>query len=714
MFIEATRRLHLLLIPSQSTRHHVAKMFPQAALCVLLAFGHSSLVAEPPGPAATNLVSKDSVEEVTNTQKESDVLPQPHATQDDVSMTVGPKPTLQRRIDAAVPSDVISLESGAYSENLTIRKSITIVGTGTNLTFLSGQGPGPVITILEGSAVTLTNITIHSGRVWTNQIAQSIYGGAGIHNSGLLTLESCSIISNRSDTVGGAILNYGDLSANRCTFANNSGLQGGAIYNAGLLKLNNSWIARNTCPFDSSDPERGVGGGIYNSGGAVFLHNTWVVENQSWDSGGIYNEGTLLATNSVCSTNRGEGVAGLHNRGFAVLDSTVLKRNWSRRSVGGIKNAQGVLKLLRATLSENGTDPYGYGEPGGLHNESGDVEIVGSLIERNATAEGDVGDILNRGSMIIRGSAIIRNGADFAGGAILNRATFLITDSEISENEGEHFGGIANYRDLILTNCTISGNSAISTYVSSCAGALLNFGESSLHHVTVVENECYIYGNDQNRLLAGGIANLKDLRLGNSLCANNFFSRPWDPAARHPDFSGPITSLDFNLIRDTNGCIITGQAAHNILGPDPKIGQLANNGGPTRTHALLPGSPAIDAGSRGETAFDQRGKPRPSDVSMVNNTADGADIGAYEYTETDGNGALTLTLSNHVSRLSIATARGKNYSIDRRDALGEKEWISVTNNVPGTGWLLDLIETDLHQHPQQFYRVRSTSDPAPP
>jgi hypothetical protein len=63
---------------------------------------------------------------------------------------------------------------------------------------------------------------------------------------------------------------------------------------------------------------------------------------------------------------------------------------------------------------------------------------------------------------------------------------------------------------------------------------------------------------------------------------------------------------------------------------DPRLGPLANNGGDTFTHVLWSGSPAIDQGSCRDAATDQRGQPRPVDISSIPNADDGCDIGAYE------------------------------------------------------------------------------------
>jgi len=88
--------------------------------------------------------------------------------------------------------------------------------------------------------------------------------------------------------------------------------------------------------------------------------------------------------------------------------------------------------------------------------------------------------------------------------------------------------------------------------------------------------------------------------------------------------SGVLISGGYNLVQNTNGCTIAGDPMGNIYGADPRLGPLQDNGGPTWTHALLAGSPAIDAGpANTPPSVDQRGEPRPSGPAE--------DIGAFEY-----------------------------------------------------------------------------------
>jgi hypothetical protein len=101
------------------------------------------------------------------------------------------------------------------------------------------------------------------------------------------------------------------------------------------------------------------------------------------------------------------------------------------------------------------------------------------------------------------------------------------------------------------------------------------------------------------------------------------------------DCLGEIMSENYNLLETAAGCILSGVTYANISG-DPLLADLADNGGPTLTQRLLPGSPAIDAGNHNDCttpgsaiiSADQRGQPRHQDGDDDGNVR--CDMGAYE------------------------------------------------------------------------------------
>ncbi|HEX9004954.1 MAG TPA: putative Ig domain-containing protein, partial [Blastocatellia bacterium] len=141
---------------------------------------------------------------------------------------------------------------------------------------------------------------------------------------------------------------------------------------------------------------------------------------------------------------------------------------------------------------------------------------------------------------------------------------------------------------------------------------------------TVTLTNCTVTDNRSNGAVGGiqVVGSLSALRLQNTIVANNV----------GPNFvnnSGTVTSLGNNLASDSGGGLLIG--AGDQINTNPLLAPLGNNGGPTPTHLLLPGSPAIDKGGAG-VSTDQRGLPRPFDIPGVTNAANGngSDIGAVE------------------------------------------------------------------------------------
>jgi hypothetical protein len=233
--------------------------------------------------------------------------------------------------------------------------------------------------------------------------------------------------------------------------------------------------------------------------------------------------------------------------------------------------------------------------------------------------------------MIVLGTVIDHNSAQYSTAIQSYSGKLVIANSTISHHQFG-LGVIGATGQVTITNSTISENSVEESEFMWLNGAYLD-------HVTIADNttergnSTYINGDDitfHNSILAGG---------GNLLCGSG---------------TGPITSAGYNLVDVADGCNwvpgpgdLLGTAAAPI---DPMLGPLADNGGPTLTNALLPGSPAIDTGApHACLPVDQRGVLRPQGA--------GCDIGAYEY----GPLAVSIdirpgTSDNVINRKSRTTA----------------------------------------------------------
>ena len=218
------------------------------------------------------------------------------------------------------------------------------------------------------------------------------------------------------------------------------------------------------------------------------------------------------------------------------------------------------------------------------------------------------------------------NVTDSFGGGILNTGTLTVTNSTLSGNSAtgvgggltDFGGGIFNTGTLTVTNSTLSGNSATGVgVVSGSGGGIFN----DLGTVTVTNST--MSGNSAS-FAGGGIYNWNPSS-GATLTIGDTILNAGASGANIVNDRGTITSLGYNLSSDDGGGFLTGPV--DQINTAPMLGPLQNNGGPTFTHALLAGSPAINMGNPNFTPppdYDQRGPGYPRVVSNR------IDIGAFE------------------------------------------------------------------------------------
>ncbi len=395
-------------------------------------------------------------------------------------------------------------------------------------------------------------------------------------------------VTLRGGANGGGLWNEGaNITLDDVIIADSSNYAGGGgIYNTGTLMLNHSRVVSNTAV---------IGGGIWNSAGTLIIQDSAIEANGSPPEepygglgGGIISTGDVTITNSFIASN--------------VATTGTLGGGWG----GGILNYSfGHLIIDNSTLQNN----EGLTGGGGVYN-AGWLTFTASALLSNTVL---LGAILNteNGSAFIRQSLITGNGVigPYSGGiGLVNTSVggaMVVEGSAIYGNLGY---GVTNSGVLTMTNSTVSSNIAIST--TDGYGLLSSLsGQTFLNNVTIAANQGL------------GISQFGDpVVIQNSVVAENLGG----------DCSGTLNSQGHNLIQSTIGCVITGTAMGDLYGLDSLLGPLQDNGGSTLTHALLPGSPAIDTGnpalpgSGGETceATDQRGITRPLGAAC--------DMGAYE------------------------------------------------------------------------------------
>ena len=283
-------------------------------------------------------------------------------------------------------------------------------------------------------------------------------------------------------------------------------------------------------------------------------------------------------------------------------------------------------------------DTINFSVTGAITLTSGELFITKNLIIQGpgATSLAISGDDASRVVRVGPGTTVtitditIRNGYTYAGAGIENNGALMLINVAVRDNNSESSGGgILNYGPLNLTNVTISGNTASGAHPLGGGGIAHFGGAATLNNVTISGNSAINTGGADNGGSGGGISvyNPATLNLNNVTIVNNSASASVPDlgtgggidvsieayadtvnfkntliagntsSGAGPDCFGTLTSQGYNLIQDTAGCVIAGDATGNVTGQDPLLAPLAYNGGATQTHGLLSGSPAIDTGN---------------------------------------------------------------------------------------------------------------------
>jgi parallel beta-helix repeat protein len=496
----------------------------------------------------------------------------------------------------------------------------------------------------DGGAVNLRDtdgtVTIRDS-VISNNVADGDGGALSANGDDalVLTLNNVEITGNTAKDDGGGIYFYnGTLTIVDSTISGNTADDddgGGIFFYNGSLTIVDSTISGNTAGHD--------GGGIKFEDGTLTISDTTISGNTAlYDGGGMsFYDGTLTIVESTISGNTaGDDGGGMnfYDGTLTIVESTI-SGNTADDKGGGIRIQYGSLTIVESTISGNTADDEG----GGLYFEDGTLTIVESTISGNTAGNGGSGGLGNGGGGglwlddvdgTISDTTISGNTADDGGGGIYLYETLMtISNSTLSGNSADRGGALYIKTDdlddygsaTFIENSTISGNHA-----AQDGGAIFTGMDEEIVSLEIVQSTITDNSTDGLGENVGGIA-LQDnaeVTITGSIVAGNL----GNDIGLYTTSLPSLNASDSVLGVIQSGVTLIDGGGTQIGVTDPMLGLLANNGGVTKTHALLVGSPAIDAGPDPVPVFDgndfdQRG------IGFARIVFGVADVGAFEVQE---------------------------------------------------------------------------------
>jgi hypothetical protein len=529
----------------------------------------------------------------------------------------------------------------------TITNSVNTVldGAGHQIT-ISGGNKVRVFTIDTNVTFTAANLTIANG--YSDQ-------GAGICNlGGQVILQNCTLVNHLTqghpgepngtpgtNGIGGAVYNLGDLKAFNCSFISNSVVGG---FGASLV-----------FSFGQAGGH-GIGGAIGNFGSLV-LSNCLLANNSAWGGAGGFSGWPGVFNTGEGGGRGGDGDGGaIGNFGSLAMACCSLTSNSSTGGNGG-KGGDGPQDY-------SGSGWGGTGGPGG------------------SGGGGNGGAVFNNGSAALLNNTFALNvsvggqGADAGNGGVPFAQYYPSGNGGAGGTGGSAYGAIYDANgQCSLTNCTIALN--VATGGIGGIGGLP--GPYDFPGPPVVGSA----GPNGSKGSAGGLG-IAGARFFNTLLSGN----------TPTNCIGTITDAGHNLSSDAS-CAFTG--SRSMTNTDPKLGPLADNGGPTLTMALLPGSPAIDAGSAVHApATDQRGIVRPQ--------GPGVDIGAFEFQYIPFFSGIAIKNATNCQLQMAGLLPNQSFTVQASSNL--LNWLPITNFVAGTNGLFQMV-APAGSGRARFYRVAS-------
>ncbi len=524
--------------------------------------------------------------------------------------------------------------------------SLTISGEGSDQTIIDADGIDRVLQVHYEADVTISGVTIRGGSVTTGVI-----DGGGIYfQSGSLVLNDVIVEDNHADKYGGGIfIDQGQLTLNSGQIRSNTADEGGG----------GVYVNRSSAVFDqagdsdvASNGTNLQGGGVFVASGQALFSAGEVRDNTAeTDGGGVYVgsgqitlDGGEIYDNSASNDGGGVGV----DAGAVIMSTGQIRDNTADGRGGGV-----FLNGSDATFDLSGDGLVVGNEAasgGGVFINAGDMTFSGGEIVTNSVSADGGGVYVNEADAMFEMSdtgILAGNEAlsGLGGGLHVHYGTANVTGGRIYQNTGDDGGGVYVHQGVLgLSRVAVSDNVAVRGAGLFNANGTLTIVNSTVSGNATDDLGVYATGGSGGGLFNGGDAATTTITHSTfvSNTANTDVTWPWG-AGGIDGISGTVslrsTVVAYNQRVDTlvncvgtpisNGYNMDDDGSCNLVdttdisNTDPLLGPLADNGGGNQTHALLSGSPAVDAAACvASVTTDQRGVSRPQGA--------GCDIGAYE------------------------------------------------------------------------------------
>ncbi len=623
-------------------------------------------------------------------------------------------------IDASSLPAGVTLSGGGRTRIFNVTKASTPFGTATikGLTLTQGAGSGGAV-YNGGATLILTQCSLVANTV-------SGFGGAIYNSNGTTTLQQCTLTENASSEGGGAVAVVGGLvRLTQCTLtANGEGGEGGTVFQIdGNTALTQCTLVGNLQGYYGDITLTNcIQVGFSGGGGARILHHgaNWVSRTDPGlaplgDYGGPTRTMTLLPGSRALDAGINANALDANGQPLTTDQRGLPRFVGTKVDLGAVEmqeesslvvtteldvvNPLDAITSLREAIahahSKGGSNTITFAQAlsGQTINLGSEIEMdmsnradvtidAGSLPDGLTLSGGGTRRILRLtktgdsfGSVTLKGLSLTGGNGSGAsnggiGGAICNdSASLTLVNCTLSDNSTDEGGAICNRQGgtLTLLQCTVSGNSA----TNGSGGAISNDG-------TLVLIQCTLSGNRSS--VSGGAVCIRagTVMLTNSIVAGN---------------TAPVRGADIDRAEGSTiaeGLNVISVAADSGLsaGPNvivssvPGLGTLANNGGPTQTLALLPGSPAIDAGSNahvpdGVSVDQRRYGPRITNGRV--------DIGAFESggTPPEVPALLVTTISDSSTSIDGVTSLREAIAFANSGAAGADPVITFAPSLDG-------------------------------